>query len=1012
MKFLGRSKATPPTLWLEIEALQAKNLTESAKNCHPKLIASINGTSQSTCRANNTVSPQWGDTLSLPLDDFGSQVVKLMVWDAHRITSNYLGELRLNVSELFEDRETVSPARWYKLHASKYQHSFVPGHVELAFGLAISKKRTQSLDVSDIRISVPETTLEVSKLKVSDALVLELLEKWRRNTTGVTALPDSQGFYSEDEGEVDILDPKPSSDGSPTFEYRPVSALLLLPFDDGTDMSSYVSSDATSTAELSDCPLSRNHGSTLAVASGKTKRLAKFQRAKARNYELFKTRNVLGVVFVEILLCTDLPPLKSTSASLRFDMDPFVVVSFGKKTFRTSWRNHTLNPIFNERLAFEIMLSERDYDVTFSVLDKDRFSFHDDVGVITVPLNDLVEIPSDLSENSRPTSDKVSVIDDSTHVSFRKSTVLKKKTITHQSVDTAHFKTLALKLELKQAKYAEKYRPELKVRTRFLHYDELRRQFWMKLLAQYDMNKDGHFDFMELTVFLESIGSTLSDETIESFYAKHGKSLPNGDTLGFEEIVDSLEELVYAGLKSENHIINIDKCPVCGKARMAQSADMDIVTHVAICASKDWSIVDKLLFSRYASVNQATRKWYSKALIKLTYGKYVLGGKNSGNILVQDRATGIILEEKMSMYVRLGIRLLYNKFDKADTKRVRRSLKSLSIKQGAKFDSLNSAKDISSFIKFHKLDLTDCLNQDPEAYATFNEFFYRALKPGARPVTSPEEPRIVVSPADCRSCTFDSISAATEIWIKGRNFSVEKLMAGHFPELLLKLQNCAIGIFRLAPQDYHRFHSPVEGVIGEIKEISGDYYTVNPMAIRSELDVFGENVRCLVPIHTKDFSTVLYIAIGAMMVGSSVFTVSEGQTVKKGDEIGYFKFGGSTILTLFEPKYFQFDLDLVQNSSQSIETLVRVGQSIGHSPSVPESTLSKRDIKKMTHDERLTLFRTITGGDYAHVNTLSWESQQVDEDALDMDEDALDMDEDALDMDEDALDVDDDSESG
>jgi phosphatidylserine decarboxylase len=91
----------------------------------------------------------------------------------------------------------------------------------------------------------------------------------------------------------------------------------------------------------------------------------------------------------------------------------------------------------------------------------------------------------------------------------------------------------------------------------------------------------------------------------------------------------------------------------------------------------------------------------------------------------------------------------------------------------------------------------------------------------------------VVSPADCRCVVFDKLEKATEIWIKGREFNMQGLLGPAFPEDAPKYEGGALGIFRLAPQDYHRFHVPVDGVVGEPKLIEGQYYTVNPMAIRS-----------------------------------------------------------------------------------------------------------------------------------------------------------------------------------
>src|SRR5437763_6778617 len=99
----------------------------------------------------------------------------------------------------------------------------------------------------------------------------------------------------------------------------------------------------------------------------------------------------------------------------------------------------------------------------------------------------------------------------------------------------------------------------------------------------------------------------------------------------------------------------------------------------------------------------------------------------------------------------------------------------MSFKQGKKFNHPSSVADIGSFIKFHKLDVNEIL--DPlDSFKNFNEFFYRKLKPSARPCDSPDNPHILVSPADCRMMAFPTITNAIEIWIKGQNFSIAKLL--------------------------------------------------------------------------------------------------------------------------------------------------------------------------------------------------------------------------------------------
>ena len=129
---------------------------------------------------------------------------------------------------------------------------------------------------------------------------------------------------------------------------------------------------------------------------------------------------------------------------------------------------------------------------------------------------------------------------------------------------------------------------------------------------------------------------------------------------------------------------------------------------------------------------------------------------------------------------------------------------------------------------------------------TFNHFFYRfgpvpylsfdcpdwflsarKLKPDARPVETPDDPNRLVSGADCRLMAFETISEATKLWIKGREFTVARLLGNVYKDQAERYLGGALVIFRLAPQDYHRFHSPVDGTIGPMTYIPGEYYTVN-----------------------------------------------------------------------------------------------------------------------------------------------------------------------------------------
>ena len=157
-------------------------------------------------------------------------------------------------------------------------------------------------------------------------------------------------------------------------------------------------------------------------------------------------------------------------------------------------------------------------------------------------------------------------------------------------------------------------------------------------------------------------------------------------------------------------------------------------------------------------------------------------------------------------------------------------------------------------------------------------------------------------------------------------------------ELSKQFEGGCINIARLAPQDYHRWHSPTSGTIESISDIPGTYYTVNPQAINEEgtLDVFCENKRSVMILRRNvSGSRIAIIAVGAMLVGSIRYNpgIEEGKEVDRGDCLGAFLYGGSTVIVLYPPGEVNLDRDLVKNSTeQQCETLVKVGWRVGAGP--------------------------------------------------------------------------------
>lgn len=262
--------------------------------------------------------------------------------------------------------------------------------------------------------------------------------------------------------------------------------------------------------------------------------------------------------------------------------------------------------------------------------------------------------------------------------------------------------------------------------------------------------------------------------------------------------------------------------------------------------------------------------------------------------------------EEMPLYVRVGMHLLFYGSRKASLLRyasVEHLLETMSKKQGVTYDDASNPEDvqkfIKSFIETYELKLDDLAEQDLTKYPTRNSFFYRKLKPGARPIAEPKNDKVVSSAADCRLMVFDNVESATKIWIKGQQFSLPNLLGGADKNGDLFPPGSSLALFRLAPADYHRFHHGIGPVtMGEKTHLGKEYYTVNPEAVGENFDVFTANTRQVVlldwePVKAK----VAFVAVGAMLVGSINWTNSDvGSNGKRGEELGYFAYGVRTPL--------------------------------------------------------------------------------------------------------------------
>lgn len=235
-----------------------------------------------------------------------------------------------------------------------------------------------------------------------------------------------------------------------------------------------------------------------------------------------------------------------------------------------------------------------------------------------------------------------------------------------------------------------------------------------------------------------------------------------------------------------------------------------------------------------------------------------------------------------------------------------------------------SRSKVLPFIRNFNLDVKEFADP-PESFRTFNEFFYRRLKPGARPVES--DPAVAVFPADGRHLGFPDVSKIDGVFVKGQRFDLAQLLGN--AELAARYAQGTLVLSRLCPVDYHRFHFPLAGRASEARLLNGPLYSVNPIALRRNLGYLWENRRTLTTLETDRSGTVLLLEIGATNVGSIVQTYQSGKLIAKGDEKGYFRFGGSSTLLLFEPGRVRLADDLVEQSRNQCELYARVGDRLG-----------------------------------------------------------------------------------
>lgn len=233
-------------------------------------------------------------------------------------------------------------------------------------------------------------------------------------------------------------------------------------------------------------------------------------------------------------------------------------------------------------------------------------------------------------------------------------------------------------------------------------------------------------------------------------------------------------------------------------------------------------------------------------------------------------------------------------------------------------DTKQSVKKIQPFVKKYGIDLTE---SERNSFHSFNDFFTRRLQPSARPIATAENHVIAV--ADSKLMVYPITNEGT-FNIKDQNYTLEELVRDK--SVASQFQGGDCFVYRLTLDDYHRYCYPDAGKKIGGKYLRGVLHSVRPLAHR-HVRVFSENTRLWQLLQTRNFGRILFVEVGAMLVGK-IHDHGHTQFIK-GQEKGYFAYGGSTIVVCYEKGKIILDADILSYNHNGIEVKVHYGEKVG-----------------------------------------------------------------------------------
>lgn len=238
---------------------------------------------------------------------------------------------------------------------------------------------------------------------------------------------------------------------------------------------------------------------------------------------------------------------------------------------------------------------------------------------------------------------------------------------------------------------------------------------------------------------------------------------------------------------------------------------------------------------------------------------------------------------------------------------------------GHYLSSKHSTKLIEKFIQKNNIDMS---SYEERKYDSFNDFFTRKIREGKRPL--PEDKELLISPCDCKATVY-KIQENTTFSIKNTEYTLRTLLRS--PRLAKRFRGGYAFLLRLTVDDYHRYIYAASGRTSKNYHIDGSFHTVNPVA-NDYLPIYKENTREYTVLHTKEFGDIVQMEVGALLVGK-ISNHTQSRMVTRGEEKGFFEYGGSTIIVLTEKNKVIPREDLIRNTEHGYETKLLQGHALG-----------------------------------------------------------------------------------